>query len=75
MLCLLLDMKSLTISDKITKILCLDPGEEAPKYSCWNCIIDVSHKNEKSEYPYVCITRTQAYRVTLGDILMIKKAE
>lgn len=62
-------------SDKITKILCLDPGEEAPKYSCWNCIIDVSHKNEKSAYPYVCITRTQAYRVTLGDILMIKKAE
>lgn len=62
-------------SNEITKILCLDPGEEAPTYSCWNCIIDVSHKSEKSEYPYVCITKTQAYRVALGDILMIKKTE
>ena len=62
-------------TNEITKILCLDPGEEAPTYSCWNCIIDVSHKSEKSEYPYVCITRTQANRVALGDILMIKKTE
>lgn len=61
--------------NEITKILCLDPGEEAPKYSCWNCIIDVCNKKGKSEYPYVCITRTQTYKVALGDILMIEKTE
>ena len=28
--------------ETITKILCLDPGHPSPKYSSWNCFIDVS---------------------------------
>lgn len=44
--------------DKITKILCLDPSEEAPLYTYWNCIIDVSRTGGKLEYPFVYITST-----------------
>ena len=61
--------------DKITKILCLDPSEEAPLYTYWNCIIDVSRTGGKLEYPYVYITSTQSYKVALGDILVLLKTE
>ena len=59
--------------DAITKILCLDPSEEAPNFSSWNCIIDVAHKYSKSEYPFDNITKFQSYKVALGDILIIEK--
>ena len=61
--------------DKITKILCLDPSEEAPLYTYWNCIIDVSRIGGKLEYPFVYITSTQSYKVALGDILVLLKTE
>lgn len=61
--------------DKITKILCLDPSEEAPLYTYWNCIIDVSQTGGKLEYPFVYITSTQSYKVALGDILVLLKTE
>ena len=61
--------------DKITKILCLDPSEEAPIYTYWNCIIDVSRTGGKLEYPFVYITSTQSYKVALGDILVLLKTE
>lgn len=61
--------------DKITKILCLDPSEEAPLYTYWNCIIDVSRTGGKLEYPFVNITSTQSYKVALGDILVLLKTE
>lgn len=61
--------------DKITKILCLDPSEEAPLYTYWNCIIDVSRTDGKLEYPFVYITSTQSYKVALGDILVLLKTE
>ena len=58
--------------DTITKILCLDPSEEAPVFSSWNCVIDVSHKRRKSDYPFDNITKSQSYKVALGDILIIE---
>ena len=61
--------------DKITKILCLDPSEEAPLYTYWNCIIDVWRTGGKLEYPFVYITSTQSYKVALGDILVLLKTE
>ena len=61
--------------DKITKILCLDPSEEDPLYTYWNCIIDVSRTGGKLEYPFVYITSTQSYKVALGDILVLLKTE
>ena len=61
--------------DNITKILCLDPSEEAPLYTYWNCIIDVSRTGGKLEYPFVYITSTQSYKVALGDILVLLKTE
>lgn len=61
--------------DKITKILCLDPSEEAPLYTYWNCIIDVLRTGGKLEYPFVYITSTQSYKVALGDILVLLKTE
>ena len=61
--------------DKITKILCLDPSEEAPLYTYWNCMIDVSRTGGKLEYPFVYITSTQSYKVALGDILVLLKTE
>ena len=62
-------------NDKITKILCLDPSEEAPLYTYWNCIIDVSRTGVKLEYPFAYITSTQSYKVALGDILALTKTK
>ena len=59
----------------IMKILCLDPSEEAPTFSSWNCIIDVSHIHSKSEFPFDNITKSQSYKVALGDILIIENKE
>ena len=61
--------------DKITKILCLDPSEEAPLYTYWNCFIDVSRTDGKLEYPFMYRTSTQSYKVVLGDILVLLKTE
>ena len=61
--------------DKITKILCLDPSEEAPLYTYWNCFIDVSRTGGKLEYPFMYRTSTQSYKVALGDILVLLKTE
>ena len=57
---------------EIMKILCLDPSEEAPTFSSWNCIIDVSHIHSKSEFPFDNITKSQSYKVALRDILIIE---
>ena len=62
-------------NDKITKILCLDPSEEAPLYTYWSCIIDVSRTGVKLDYPFAYITSTQSYKVALGDILALTKTE
>ena len=59
--------------DDITKILCLDPGEEAPIFSYWNCIVDVSHKQRISDCPFDNITKSQSYKVDLGDIIILEK--
>lgn len=59
--------------DAITKILCLDPSEEAPVFSSWNCVVDVSLKHSKSGYPFDYITKSQRCKIALGDILIIKK--
>ena len=56
----------------IMKILCLDPGEEEPSFSSWNCIIDVSHIHSKSEFPFDNITKSQSYKVALGEFLIIE---
>jgi hypothetical protein len=56
----------------IMKFLCLDPSEEAPTFSSWNCIIDVSHIHSKSEFPFDNITKSQSYKVALRDILIIE---
>ena len=60
-------------SDKtITKILCLDPGCPSPRYSSWNCFIDVS-KECKSDYPFYCVREDCHYKVRLDDMLIIDK--
>ena len=56
----------------INKILCLDPGYPSPKYSSWNCFIDVS-KETKSDYPLTCVSEQSYYKVKLDDVLIIDK--
>ena len=56
----------------INKILCLDPGYPSPKYSSWNCFIDVS-KETKSDYPFTCVSEQSYYKVKLDDVLIIDK--
>jgi hypothetical protein len=58
--------------ETITKILCLDPGHPSPKYSSWNCFIDVS-KEMKSDYPFYCVSEDGHYKVRLDDMLIIDK--
>ena len=58
--------------ETITKILCLDPGYPSPKYSSWNCFIDVSKEN-KSDYPFYCVSEDGHYKVSLDEILIIDK--
>lgn len=58
--------------ETITKILCLDPGHPSPKYSSWNCFIDVSKEN-KSDYPFYCVSEDGHYKVSLDEILIIDK--
>lgn len=58
----------------ITKIYCLDPGYPSPKYSSWNCFIDVSKKT-KSDYPFYCVSEDGHYKVRLDDMLIIDKEQ
>ena len=58
--------------ETITKILCLDPGYPLPKYSSWNCFIDVSKEN-KSDYPFYCVNEDEIYKVSLDEMLIIDK--
>ena len=58
--------------ETITKILCLDPGYPSPKYSSWNCFIDVSKEN-KSDYPFYCVNEDKNYKVSLDEMLIIDK--
>ena len=56
--------------ENIAKILCLDPGNPSPKYSSWNCFIDVS-KETKTDYPFYCVSEYSHYKVRLDDMLII----
>jgi hypothetical protein len=60
------------IEGATTKILCLDPGCPSPKYSQWNCFIDVS-KEAKSDYPFNCVSENGHYKVSLDEMLIIEK--
>lgn len=59
-------------NENISKILCLDPGFPSPKYTPWNCFIDVS-KETKSNYPFYCVSENTHYKVRLDDMLIIDK--
>ena len=59
-------------NEEITKIYCLDPGYPAPRYSSWNCFIDVS-KETKSDYPFYCVCEDGYSKVSLDDMLIIDK--
>ena len=61
--------------DKVTKLFCLDPSGEAPLYSYWNCVINVSRTSGKARYPFDYISQSQPYKVALGDFLVLMKAE
>lgn len=59
-------------NEEITKIYCLDPGYPSPRYSSWNCFIDVS-KETKSDYPFYCVCEDRYSKVSLDDMLIIDK--
>lgn len=59
-------------NEEITKIYCLDPGYPSPRYSSWNCFIDVS-KETKSDYPFYCVCEDGYSKVSLDDMLIIDK--
>lgn len=58
--------------DRVTKILCLDPGVPAPKYAPWNCYIDVA-SNSKSDFPFYYSAGDCA--VYLDDMIAVLPAE
>ena len=60
-------------NDKLTKILCLDPGYPTPKFTYWNSVINIDPTNGKV-YPYRNITESgSTHNVRLDDILIISK--
>lgn len=55
-----------------SKILCLDPGHESPKYTYWNSVVDL--KPQKGKYNCRYITNTgNTELVQLQDVLIISK--
>ena len=57
-----------------TKILCLDPGYAAPKFSYWNSVIDLKPDKMKGKYNFRNITETgDCQNVQLQDVLIITK--
>lgn len=57
-------------NDTVTKILCLDPGSDAPVVSPWNCFIDV--RKMKGKYPHKVVTTTYADDGCLDDMIAIE---
>ena len=60
-------------NEKVTKILCLDPGFSITDTAYWNCVIDVSKKGT-SEYPYWYITSEIKSKVDILEIITISKS-
>ena len=59
-------------NDKVTKLLCLDPGFSIADTSYWNCIIDVSRKRS-GQYPYWYITTDIKSKVEILEIITISE--
>ena len=59
-------------NDKITKLLCLDPGFSIVETAYWNCIIDVSRKGT-GDYPYWYITSELKSKVKIDEIIIIQQ--
>ena len=59
-------------NDKVTKLLCLDPGFSITDTAYWNCVIDVSRKNS-GDYPYWYITTDIKSKVEILEIMTISE--
>ena len=59
-------------NDKVTKLLCLDPGFSLTDTSYWNCIIDVSRKGS-GQYPYWYITTDIKSKVEILEIITMSE--
>ena len=57
-------------NDKVSKLLCLDPGFSITDTAYWNCVIDVS-RNNAGDYPYWYITTDIKSKVEILDIITI----
>ena len=57
-------------NDKVSKLLCLDPGFSITDTAYWNCVIDVS-RNNTGDYPYWYITTDIKSKVEILDIITI----
>ena len=55
-------------SEKLVRLLCLDPACGIAKSSYWNCVIDVS-RNKASDHPYWYITDKDSFRVGIKEII------
>ena len=59
-------------NEKVTKLLCLDPGFSLTETAYWNCIIDVSRKGTGG-YPYWYITSEVKSKVKIDEIIIIQQ--
>ncbi|MBQ0029841.1 MAG: hypothetical protein KBT32_05325 [Bacteroidales bacterium] len=55
--------------DRISKLLCLDPGYEVSKVSAWNCFIEIP----KSGYKCYLCGIGGGYECELGDLIVVQK--
>lgn len=58
--------------DHPTKLFCLDPGYPSPKFTYWNCVIDLE-KSKRKKYCLQTITEDVSTEVKLEDALIITK--
>lgn len=60
----------------ISNILCLDPGFEAPKVCAWNCYMDISNAEGKSEYPILHYSMSgEKASAKLTDLLVLRQKD
>ena len=59
-------------TDKITKILCLDPDDDLDASNYWNCSIDVS-KELSDDFTCQYMTRMISCKVRINNIMIISK--
>lgn len=57
----------------VTKLFCLDPSGDKPKYSYWNSYLDLDYETKNRKYKYSYTNDSSSIMVELDDYMLISK--